>query len=164
MADDERSERRQDRRPDAKASRRCACEAATSPRARRSTPGSSSRAATLVLSTFSGSVGGGILTPLRNLVANAGQLRADGPALLAARQHARACAVLGAIGVPLLMLVLAAIAGNMIQHRLVWSTESLTPKFSKVSPRRRLQAHLRQAGAGEFRSRACSSWSRSARS
>ena len=45
-----------------------------------------------------------------------------------------AYAVLGAIGVPLLMLVLAAIAGNMIQHRLVWSTESLTPKFSKVSP------------------------------
>jgi flagellar biosynthetic protein FlhB len=30
--------------------------------------------------------------------------------------------------------MLAAIAGNMIQHRLVWSSESLTPKFSKVSP------------------------------
>ena len=43
-------------------------------------------------------------------------------------------AVIGALGVPLLMLVLAAIAGNMIQHRLVWSAESLTPKFSKVSP------------------------------
>jgi flagellar biosynthetic protein FlhB len=32
------------------------------------------------------------------------------------------------------MLMLAAIAGNMIQHRLVWSGESLKPKFSKVSP------------------------------
>ena len=32
------------------------------------------------------------------------------------------------------MLMLAAIAGNMIQHRLVWSTESLKPKFSKISP------------------------------
>jgi len=42
--------------------------------------------------------------------------------------------VLGAIGVPLLMLAISAIAGNMIQHRLVWSSESLTPKFSKVSP------------------------------
>ena len=89
--------------------------------------------ATLILSTFSGSIGGGILTPLRNLIANAGQLRADGAALLALG-NTLGYAVLGAIGVPLLMLMLAAIAGNMIQHRLVWSSESLTPKFSKVSP------------------------------
>ena len=33
--------------------------------------------ATLVLSTFSGSMGGGILTPLRNVIANAGQMHAD---------------------------------------------------------------------------------------
>jgi flagellar biosynthesis protein FlhB len=89
--------------------------------------------ATLILSTFSGSIGGGILTPLRNLIANAGQLRADGAALLAL-SNTLGYAVVGAIGVPLLMLMLAAIAGNMIQHRLVWSSESLTPKFSKVSP------------------------------
>jgi flagellar biosynthesis protein FlhB len=89
--------------------------------------------ATLVLSTFSGSVGGGILTPLRNLIANAGQLRADGTALLQLG-NTLGYAVLGAIGVPLLMLMLAAIAGNMIQHRLVWSSESLKPKFNKISP------------------------------
>jgi flagellar biosynthetic protein FlhB len=89
--------------------------------------------ATLVLSTFSGSIGGGILMPLRNLVANAGQLRADGAALLGL-SYTLGYAVLGAMGVPLLMLAIAAIAGNMIQHRLVWSSESLTPKFSKVSP------------------------------
>jgi flagellar biosynthetic protein FlhB len=89
--------------------------------------------ATLVLSTFSGSIGGGILMPLRNLIANAGMLRADGAALLQLG-NTLGIAVLAAIGVPLLMLMLAAIAGNMIQHRLVWSAESLTPKFSKVSP------------------------------
>jgi flagellar biosynthetic protein FlhB len=89
--------------------------------------------ATLVLSTFSGSVGGGILTPLRNLIANAGQLRADGTALLQLG-NTLGYAVLGAIGVPLLMLMLAAIVGNMIQHRLVWSSESLKPKFDKISP------------------------------
>src|SRR6187397_6093 len=71
--------------------------------------------ATLILSTFSGSIGGGILTPLRNLVANAGQLRADGAALLGLSKTL-GYAVLGAIGVPLLMLAIAAIAGNMIQH------------------------------------------------
>src|SRR5881394_2522129 len=88
---------------------------------------------TLVLSTFSGSISGGILTPLRNLIANAGQLRTDGAALLALG-NTLGYAMLGAIGVPLLMLMLAAIAGNMIQHRLVWSSESLAPKFSKISP------------------------------
>ncbi len=32
------------------------------------------------------------------------------------------------------VLVLAALAGNVIQHRLVWSADSLKPKFSKISP------------------------------
>jgi flagellar biosynthesis protein FlhB len=89
--------------------------------------------ATLVLSTFSGSVGGGISTPLRNLIANSWMIRTDGAGLLALAQSLE-YALLAAIGVPLLMLMLAALAGNMIQHRLVWSTESLKPKFSKVSP------------------------------
>ena len=89
--------------------------------------------ATLVLSTFSGSIGGGILMPLRNLIANSWMIRADGPGLLALAQSLE-YAVIAALGVPLLMLALAAIAGNMVQHRLVWSGESLKPKFSKISP------------------------------
>jgi flagellar biosynthetic protein FlhB len=89
--------------------------------------------ATLVLSTFSGSIGGGILMPLRNLIASSGTLRADGASLLQL-SHTLGIAILAAIGVPLLMLMISAIAGNMIQHRLVWSAESLSPKFSKVSP------------------------------
>lgn len=88
---------------------------------------------TLVVSTFSGSVGSGLLTPMRNLLANSWMIKTDGKALLALMQQIEV-AVLAAIGVPLLMLVLAAIAGNMLQHRLVWSAESLTPKFSKISP------------------------------
>ena len=88
---------------------------------------------TLVLSSFSGSIGSGILSPMRNLIANAGMLRTDGTALLALG-NTLGYAVLGAVGVPLLMLMIAAIAGTMIQHRLVWSADSLTPKFSKVSP------------------------------
>ncbi|MDE2063422.1 MAG: flagellar biosynthesis protein FlhB [Bradyrhizobium sp.] len=88
--------------------------------------------ATLVLSTFSGSIGG-IEVPLRNLIANSWMIRTDGPGLLMLAQNLE-YAVFGAIGVPILMLVLAAIAGNMLQHRLVWSGESLKPKLSKVSP------------------------------
>jgi len=88
--------------------------------------------ATLVLSTFSSSIGG-IEVPLRNLVANSWMIRTDGPGLLMLAQHLE-YAVFAAIGVPILMLMLAAIAGNMLQHRLVWSGESLKPKFSKISP------------------------------
>ena len=89
--------------------------------------------ATLVLSTFSGSIGGGIETPLKNLIANSWMIRTDGPTLLMLAQNLE-YAVFAVIGVPLLMLLLAAIAGNMLQHRLVWSGESLKPKFSKISP------------------------------
>lgn len=88
---------------------------------------------TLVVSTFSGSVGSGLLTPMRNLLANAWMIKTDGKALLALMEQIE-FAVLAAVGVPLSMLLLAAIAGNMLQHRLVWSAESLTPKFSKISP------------------------------
>jgi flagellar biosynthetic protein FlhB len=42
--------------------------------------------------------------------------------------------LIAALGVPLLMLVIAAISGNMLQHRLVWSAESLMPRLSKISP------------------------------
>src|ERR1700746_2838978 len=89
--------------------------------------------ATLVMSTFSGSMGGGIMRPLRNLLANAWMIRTDGPGLM---QLAKSLeyAVITAVGVPFLMLVIAAIAGNMLQHRLVWSGEQLKPKFSKISP------------------------------
>jgi flagellar biosynthetic protein FlhB len=88
---------------------------------------------TLVLSTFSHSAGTGILAPLRNLIANSWMIRTDGAGLLSLTQSL-GIAVVAAVGVPLLMLMLAAIAGNMIQHRLVWSGESLKPKFNKISP------------------------------
>jgi flagellar biosynthetic protein FlhB len=89
--------------------------------------------ATLVMSTFAGSIGGGIMMPLRNLVANSWMIRADGPGLLALAQNLEVV-LIAALGVPLLMLMLAAVAGNMVQHRLVWSGESLKPKLSKISP------------------------------
>src|SRR6202453_3941682 len=89
--------------------------------------------ATLTLSTFSGSIGGGILMPLRNLVANSWMIRADGPGLLELARSLEYM-LIATLGVPLFMLALAAIAGNLVQHRLVWSGESLKPKFSKVSP------------------------------
>jgi flagellar biosynthesis protein FlhB len=88
--------------------------------------------ATLILSSFSGSIGS-IQMPLRNLIANSWMIHADGNSLLELAKTL-AYMLLSALGVPLLMLALAAIAGNMVQHRLVWSGEGLKPKFSKISP------------------------------
>src|SRR6266404_4045693 len=104
---------------------------------------------TLVLSTFSGSMGGGIQMPLRNLVANSWMIHTDGAALLALAQTL-GYAVLAAVGVPLLMLMIAAIAGNMVQHRLVWSAEGLKPKFSKISPGAGLKRIFGKQAAANF--------------
>jgi flagellar biosynthesis protein FlhB len=87
---------------------------------------------TLVMSTFSGSIAG-IEFPLRNLIANSWMFHADGPSLLALAKSLEYM-LIAALGVPFLMLAIAAFAGNMVQHRLVWSGESLKPSFSKVSP------------------------------
>lgn len=105
--------------------------------------------ATLVLSSFHGSIGGGILAPLRNLVANSWMIRTDGAGLMALSQSL-GYALIAALGVPFLMFAIAAIAGNMIQHRLVWSAESIKPKFSKVSPGAGFKRIFGKQGAANF--------------
>lgn len=88
---------------------------------------------TLVLSSFGASAGQGILAPLRNLVANAAVMPTDGVSLIALTGQI-GLALFAALGVPFLLLMLAAAAGNMVQHRPVWSAEALKPKLSKLSP------------------------------
>jgi flagellar biosynthetic protein FlhB len=88
---------------------------------------------TVMLAAFSGQMSNTLSATLRGIIANAYQIPVDGRGLiaLAARMERE---VLGAIALPLGVVVLAAVAGNMIQHRLVWSTDPLKPKFSKISP------------------------------
>ncbi|CCD93998.1 Flagellar biosynthetic protein FlhB [Bradyrhizobium sp. ORS 375] len=90
-------------------------------------------AATLVMTSFSGSIGTAVLVPMRNLIANSWMIHTDGAGLLALARSL-SFAVIAAIGVPILMVMLAAVAGNMMQHRLVWSGEPLKPSLSKISP------------------------------
>jgi flagellar biosynthetic protein FlhB len=89
--------------------------------------------ATLVLSSFGASVGSTLQMPMRNLLANSWMIRVDGPGLITLAK-ALGSAVLSAMAMPMLFLVVAAVGGNLIQHRFIFSAESLTPKFSKVSP------------------------------
>ena len=104
--------------------------------------------ATLVLSSFSGSIGG-IQTPLRNLIANSWMVHVDGPSLMELARRLEYM-LIGALGVPFLMLAIAAIAGNMLQHRLVWSGESLKPSFSKLSPASGLKRIFGKQAAANF--------------
>jgi flagellar biosynthetic protein FlhB len=89
--------------------------------------------ATLILSAFSGAIGNELTTTLRGLIANSHAIRVDGRGFLGTMSKL-GIEVIAAVAIPLLLLVLAAAAGNLIQHRLVWSSEALRPKFSKVSP------------------------------
>jgi flagellar biosynthesis protein FlhB len=88
---------------------------------------------TLVLFAFARSMSGDLQTALRGVIANSHRLPTDGRDLIAmtALLGAR---VFGILAGPFLVLILAAIAGSMIQHRLVWSVESLRPTLSKISP------------------------------
>ena len=89
--------------------------------------------AAIMLAAFSGPMSSGLTTTMRGIVANAHQIPVDGRGLIAMAARIE-YEVIAAIGIPLALLMLAGIGGNMIQHRLVWSGEALKPKFSKISP------------------------------
>jgi len=87
----------------------------------------------LLLMAFSGPMASGLATTLRGLVAHSGSIRVDGRGFGVIVEKL-GLEIVAAVAIPLLLLALAAIGGNMIQHRLVWSTEALKPKLSKISP------------------------------
>ena len=70
---------------------------------------------------------------MRGLIANAHDINVDGPALPHLFEKIGG-EMIAAVAIPFLLLMLAALGGNLIQHRLVWSCEVLTPKLRKISP------------------------------
>ncbi|MDI3468282.1 MAG: Flagellar biosynthesis protein FlhB [Pseudolabrys sp.] len=88
---------------------------------------------TLVLVSFSGGVGNALTATLRGLVANSYQIDVQGRALMWLAQKI-GLELIGTLAIPFILLALAALAGNLIQHRLVWTTEVLAPKLSRISP------------------------------
>jgi flagellar biosynthetic protein FlhB len=89
--------------------------------------------ATLLLMMFAAPMSGGLKTTLGGILANAHRIPADGRGIMHFATKA-SVEVLAMLAIPFLLLALAAIGGNMIQHRLIWSTESMKPKLSKISP------------------------------
>jgi flagellar biosynthetic protein FlhB len=88
---------------------------------------------TLVLIAFSGGMGAGLTTTLRGLIANAHQLRVDGKGLIWLSEKLGG-ELLATLAIPFLLLALAAVGANLIQHRLLWTTEVLQPKLNRISP------------------------------
>ncbi len=89
--------------------------------------------AALVLVAFSGGASTSLTATMRGLIANSYDIRVDAPALPNLFQKI-GIELLAALAIPFLLLMLAALAGNLIQHRLVWSYDALTPKLAKISP------------------------------
>ena len=74
-----------------------------------------------------------LMLSMKDLIANADQFDVAGGGL-GSFFFGLAGAVLPVVLVPLLVLLLAAVASNMVQHRLVFSVDPIKPKFSKISP------------------------------
>ena len=87
----------------------------------------------LILMALAGKMAQELTLILRGFVANAHAIRVDGRSLVDAMGQL-GMDVVAATAIPLLLLALAAIGGNMVQHQLVWSLEPLKPKLSKISP------------------------------
>jgi flagellar biosynthetic protein FlhB len=88
---------------------------------------------TLILMSFAGTMMSAVTTTLRGLIANSYAIRVDGRGFIHVLSQL-GIELIAALAIPLLLLVLAAVGGNLIQHRLVWSAEPLKPKLSKISP------------------------------
>jgi len=105
--------------------------------------------AVLVLMVFATPMAQTLQTTFRGILANSYQIPADGPAV-ADLARKIAIDVLAALGIPLLLLSLAALLGTAIQHRIVFSVEPLLPRLSKISPAAGLKRLFSQQALANF--------------
>jgi flagellar biosynthetic protein FlhB len=87
----------------------------------------------LTVLIFAGPMAQTLETTFRGILANSYQIPADAPGLGHFAQSV-ALKVLAALGIPLLLLSLAALLGSAIQHRILFTVEPIIPKLSKISP------------------------------
>jgi flagellar biosynthetic protein FlhB len=104
---------------------------------------------TLVMMSFTGGMGEGLTSTMRGIIANSYMLTMDGPALPHLFQKI-GFELLAALALPFLILMLAALLGNLLQHKLVWSYDPITPKLSKVSPLAGLKRQFSKQAIANF--------------
>ncbi len=90
-------------------------------------------AATLVILIFSTGMSSDLALTLKSYLENAHTFsmegRGGGQFL-----YSVMWAVFAALSLPFLVFIIAALAGNVVQHGLLFQTETMTPKLSKISP------------------------------
>jgi flagellar biosynthetic protein FlhB len=107
-------------------------------------------AGTLMLMVFAAPMAADLQTTLRGVLANSGRIATDAPALAALAKSLALSAVTG-LAIPLLLLCLAAaLAGNVVQHRILLSPEPLRPRLSRISPAAGLSRLLSRQALANF--------------
>ena len=88
---------------------------------------------TLTLMVFAGPLAGNLETMFRGVLMHSSDIPSDGPAL---GQFVKVLAthVLAALTIPVLLLALAALVGNAIQHRILFTVDPVMPQLSRISP------------------------------
>jgi flagellar biosynthesis protein FlhB len=89
--------------------------------------------ATLMILIFAPGTAGSLGDLMKGYIEHAHQIPVDGSALKALwRDTGQSVALI--VGVPLVSLVIMAVAGNLVQHQPLFTAETIKPKLSKVSP------------------------------
>ena len=86
----------------------------------------------LAIAIFAGQIGVQVSNNLSVYLAKAGQIPADAPNLALVGRDV-VTGLLGWLGLPLLLLVVAALTGSVLQAKPILTTEKIKPKFSKIS-------------------------------
>ncbi len=89
--------------------------------------------ATLIVALFSPSMATDLFTGLGNSFAHLHEIPLDAGGIRELWIDYGTILIVS-IGLPLLCMMIMAVAGNMVQHKIVLSAESLKPKLSKISP------------------------------
>lgn len=93
---------------------------------------------TLVFAFYSGDISSRLRMTLAPFFAMA-HTRSFEPSDLLALYREVVWIVVVAIALPLLLVLIGGVLGNVVQHKPVWTTERMKPKFSKISPRQGLK-------------------------
>lgn len=89
--------------------------------------------ATMMIGLMAPTVGERLGTLMKGYLEHAHQIPVDGYALRALwRDTGQSVGLI--VGLPLLALVVMAVAGNLVQHQPLFTAETIKPKLSKISP------------------------------
>ena len=104
-------------------------------------------AGALMLLMFGTSTAESLATSFRGILSNAYAIPADGGGLTRFVIQV-AGETVRAVGLPLMLMALAGVASNLVQHRPLWTTEPITPEALEDLADQRAEAPVRQGGAG----------------